>query len=90
MISEQELQEIIDAHDTLVKGIHRRATTNTDGRAYGGIIRAGKGKLVESIAKQLILLAWKDLGQDEHRLEINLFFYLCFSVFIGGLFFCFI
>ncbi len=56
-----EIQGIIDAYNTLISGIEKRATTNQEGRAYGGIVRAGKGELVENIAKILIQLAWKKL-----------------------------
>jgi len=66
---EDEIDEIIDAYEKLVVGIERRAK-RTKGRAYGGIIRAGKGKLVESIARHLVRLAWKKLGGEEYRLEI--------------------
>ncbi|MBO6304371.1 MAG: hypothetical protein J6M62_04710 [Selenomonadaceae bacterium] len=41
-------------------------------RAYGGIIRSGKGKLVENIAECLVRIAWEDvLGQDGDRMKIN-------------------
>ena len=69
MVDDKEIQEIINAYDTLVKGIHKKATDNQD-RAYGGIIRAGKGKMLESIAKILVKLAWKELGKEENRLKI--------------------
>jgi len=65
-----EIQEIIAAYEKLVLGIEKEALDSTDGRAYGGIIRAGKGKLVEGIAKQIIRLTWKKLGQPEYRLNI--------------------
>lgn len=65
-----EIQEIIDAYNTLVSGIEKRASTNQEGRAYGGIVRAGKGELVENIAKILIQLAWKKLKQSPNRLKI--------------------
>ncbi len=32
-------------------------------------MRAGKGKLVESIGKELIKIAWLDLGKNENRLS---------------------
>ncbi len=70
MVDDKELQEIINAYDTLVKGIHKKATDNQEGRAYGGIVRAGKGKMLESIAKILVKLAWKELGKKENRLKI--------------------
>jgi len=47
-----------------------RATDSSDGRAYGGIVRSGKGNLVESIAKILVQLAWKRLKQNPNRLKI--------------------
>ena len=65
MASDKELQEIINAYNVLVKGINQKAIDNQEGRAYGGIVRAGKGEMVESIAKVLVRLAWKDLGQRE-------------------------
>jgi len=66
----KELQGIIDAYNYLVQGIDKRAKESNE-RAYGGIVRAGKGKLVESIAEQLVRISWKDLGMDEHRLSFK-------------------
>ncbi len=57
---EEELNSIIEAYDDLIKGIEKEAKVSTD-RAYGGIIRAGKGKLVESIAKELIKISWEEM-----------------------------
>ncbi len=65
-----EIQEIIDAYNKLVRNIEGRATDSSDGRAYGGIVRSGKGNLVESIAKILVQLAWKRLKQNPNRLKI--------------------
>jgi len=67
---ENEIKEIIAAYEKLVLGIERIALDKKDGRAYGGIIRAGKGKLVESIAKHVVRLAWSKLGGESSRLEI--------------------
>jgi len=58
---EEELNSIIKAYDDLIRGIENKAKVSTD-RAYGGIIRGGKGKLVESIAKEIIKISWKGLG----------------------------
>ena len=66
----KDLQEIIDAYNYLVKGIDKRARESNQ-RAYGGIIREGKGKLVESIAEQLVKIAWKDLGMNKNRLSFG-------------------
>lgn len=65
-----EIQEIINAYNKLIRNIEGRATDSADGRAYGGIVRAGKGVLVESIAKILVQLAWKRLKQNPDRLKI--------------------
>ncbi len=67
---EKEIQEIINAYDYLIRGINKKAHV-TEGRAYGGIVRAGKGKLVESIAKQIVLIAWHLLKGDPNRLEFR-------------------
>ena len=69
-MANDEIKEIIDAYNALMKNIEIDATHSEEGRAYGGIVRAGKGKLVESIAKILVQLAWKRLNQNSDRLEI--------------------
>lgn len=67
---EDEIQGIIAAYEKLVLGIEKKALSD-QGRAYGGILRAGKGKLVESIAKHIILIAWELLGGNPQRLEFR-------------------
>lgn len=67
---EDEIQEIITAYNDVIKGIEIEARKQLKGRAYGGIVRAGKGKLVESIGKTLIQIAWEKLDQDMNRLNI--------------------
>lgn len=43
-----------------------------DGRAYGGFIRATKGKLQEYISNDLIHIAWNvELAKDPKRLSVN-------------------
>ncbi|MGB9677653.1 MAG: restriction endonuclease, partial [Candidatus Ratteibacteria bacterium] len=63
-----DLIAIIDAYNDLIRGIENQAKINID-RAYGGIIRSGKGKLVESIGRTLIEIAWKDLGMPSNDLK---------------------
>lgn len=66
-----KLEALIVAYNSLVQGIDNTAAMSNN-RAYGGIIRAGKGELVESIATHLVQIAWIDiLGQQENRIEIN-------------------
>lgn len=66
----QDIQSLINAYEFLVKGIDTKAKESED-RAYGGIIRAGKGLLVESMAKSLIEIAWKELKRDPARLSLE-------------------
>lgn len=64
------VDEIVKAYKILVKGIEAEADDN-DERAYGGIIRAGKGKLVESIAKHMVEIAWDKLKGKPERLSFE-------------------
>lgn len=64
----KDIQSLINDYESLVKGIDTKAK-GLKGRAYGGIVRAGKGKLVESLGKRLVEIAWKELGYDSSRLS---------------------
>lgn len=70
MTKRYNLEDLIDAYNLLVKGIDEDAYED-DERAYGGIIRAGKGMFVESITKELVKIAWHDLGGDLNDLNFN-------------------
>lgn len=66
-----KIDEIISDYTNLVSGIDNEAQNDED-RAYGGIIRAGKGKLVEEMTTRLVQIAWINvLKQNEERLQIN-------------------
>lgn len=67
---EPSTKKIIDAYNILVKGINDEAHNSKD-RTIGGILRAGKGKLVESIGKSLVEIAWHKLMQDGGRLTMG-------------------
>lgn len=68
---EKELRKIISNYETIVKEIDEKATGSSD-RAYGGVIRSGKGTLVEDMAKSLVEIAWITiLKQDKKRLFID-------------------
>lgn len=68
---QNKLNALISAYNKLVMGIDDTAAMSQD-RAYGGIIRAGKGALVENMAACLVEIAWVDvLHQNINRLEIN-------------------
>jgi len=65
-----DIKSFIKDYENLVKGIDKEAK-KSEGRAYGGMVRAGKGKLVESLAMDLIRIAWKELGSDLSRLSLK-------------------
>ncbi len=68
----KSLDAIILAYDKLIKGIEADAIDSDTDRAYGGIVRAGKGELVESMARTLVETAWVYyLGQDIKRLSMD-------------------
>lgn len=66
----KRLTTIREAYDIVIKGIDTKARISKE-RAYGGIVRAGKGKLVESIAKELLKIAWEDLGEKGERFSFS-------------------
>ncbi len=64
------IDEILKAYEILIKGIEADATDDEE-RAFGGIIRAGKGKLVESIARHMVEIAWDKIGGEPERLSLR-------------------
>ncbi len=63
----EKLQVIINEYENFIKNIDNIAKESKS-RAYGGVVREGKGGFVENIAKKLVKIAWEDLGEDENRL----------------------
>jgi len=63
-------QDVIKQYDGVVKGIDAKARGDRE-RAYGGSVRAGKGALVEAIARDLVRLAWESAGGDSDRLSFG-------------------
>lgn len=61
-------EELIRSYNLLVGGIEAEAMDDEE-RAYGGIIRAAKGKLVESLTPHIIQLAWQESGGSHGRLS---------------------
>jgi len=62
--------ELVKAYNLLVRGIEKQAEDDED-RAYGGVVRAGKGALVESMARRLVEIAWIGMGQPAKRLSFT-------------------
>jgi hypothetical protein len=68
----ESLDGIIFAYEKLMRGIEADATDSETNRAYGGIIRAGKGELVESMVRTLVETAWVyNLNQSKNRLKMD-------------------
>jgi hypothetical protein len=65
------IAEIKKAYNILVGGIDEKAhAVDAEGeRAYGGAVRSAKGILVESVAKNLVEIAWQELGGNPKRLS---------------------
>ena len=66
-----KLDVVIQAYNHLMKGIEADAQLERNDRAYGGIIRSGKGLLVESITETIIRHAWEDLGGHPSRIDFE-------------------
>jgi hypothetical protein len=66
-----KLDIVIQAYDHLMNGIEADAQLERNDRAYGGIIRSGKGLLVESITETILRYAWEDLGGHPSRINFE-------------------
>ena len=66
----KDIKSLINDYEILIKSLVKRAK-ESEGRAYGGVIRSSKGKFVERLAKSLIEIAWKELGRDPKRLSLD-------------------
>ncbi|MYB34383.1 MAG: restriction endonuclease [Gammaproteobacteria bacterium] len=64
-------KDIIKSYNLIVGGIDDKASYGEIERAYGGVVRAAKGKMLESITQHLVRIAWQELGQDDSRLSIG-------------------
>jgi len=63
-------QDVIKQYDGVVKKIDAKAHGDRE-RAYGGSVRAGKGALVEAIARDLVSIAWESAGGASERLSFG-------------------
>lgn len=68
--SAAETRKLIESYNYLIKGIENKANDDEE-RAYDGIIQAGKGILVENMAKKLVEIAWQELKGDINRLSLE-------------------
>jgi len=70
----KRLDDLIETYHRTTKVMEHGAAkaVKEDGRAYGGFIRATKGKLQEYISNDLIHIAWNvELAKDPKRLSVN-------------------
>ena len=70
MSVEEQLQKIIQEYDAVVKIVDQKAADDEE-RAYGGVVRAFKGRLQEHITESLAKIAWQSLGGNLDLFEIN-------------------
>ena len=63
-------QNLIRSYNRIVGGVNNQAIGDQD-RAYGGVIRSAKGKLVEGMAPYIVNLAWREAGGDVERLTFG-------------------
>ncbi|MCX6895906.1 MAG: restriction endonuclease [Verrucomicrobia bacterium] len=70
----RRLNDLIETYQRTTEVMEHGAAkaVKEDGRAYGGFIRATKGKLQEFISNDLVQVAWNvELAKDPKRLSIN-------------------
>jgi hypothetical protein len=70
----RRLDDLIEKykHTTEVMEHDAAKSVKEDGRAYGGFVRAAKGKLQEYISNELVHIAWNvELAEDPKRLSVN-------------------
>jgi hypothetical protein len=63
-------EELIIAYNLLLKGIEKEVSDYTD-KAYDEMIYAGKGLMVENLCRNIIEIAWSELGNKENRLSLE-------------------
>ena len=61
-------QFLIRSYNQIIGGMEEQATQEP-GRAYGGVLRSTKGKLVEVMAPLIIDLAWQESGGAPERIS---------------------
>lgn len=63
-------KKIIRSYNREIGGIEEDAISEQN-RAYGGVVRSAKGKLVEQMATDMVAIAWQDCGGSEERMTIG-------------------
>ncbi|MGR3983993.1 MAG: restriction endonuclease [Gammaproteobacteria bacterium] len=63
-------QDVISTYRAVVENVEDDATSDAK-RAYGGVVRAKKGELVETMAAQIVAIAWKESGKNPGALNLS-------------------
>ena len=63
------IHDLIDLYNSVVGGVDEEARASD--RAYGGVLRAKKGKLVEVMARRIVELAWRGVGGHQEQLSFD-------------------
>lgn len=69
-IDQKRVKKLIENYKSVVKIVDSDAKDSKQ-RAYGGVIRAVKGKLQEHITQEIIEIAWNSIGGSLERISIN-------------------
>lgn len=70
----KRLKDLIETYDRVMRVMEHDAAkaVREDSRAYGGFVRAAKGKMQEYITEELIRICWSvELGRLSEKLTIN-------------------
>ena len=65
------LDKCVVDYDSVACNVSGEAEAQSD-RAYGGVVRMTKGKMVEDIGRKLLRAAWLGLGNAPERMQFNL------------------
>lgn len=68
--NKKRLEKLIEIANHKIQGIDLVAQIDEQ-RAYGGIIRATKGKLLEEFCKDIVRIAWDELGGKADEIDFS-------------------
>ncbi|MDA8010365.1 MAG: restriction endonuclease [Alphaproteobacteria bacterium] len=62
--------DVISTYRAVVENVEIDAASDAE-RAYGGVVRAKKGGMVEKMAAQMVSIAWNNLGKSRDDLKLS-------------------
>ena len=63
-------EDIIRGYDAVMRNMETKAKEDSR-RAYGGVVRTTKGKMLEEIAGYMVSIAWRELGGEFDRISLD-------------------